>query len=170
MTTACSFSKKNIPIIPQDQNSHQTMTRFGCVGFSMYAFFAPKATILLVYIPANIKMNFIWKDNFFPKSASSVSRSQADLAKRKLIGWSIDFNSWTNWTLYSVILRSLCTIRLNDVSYMLNCYERRWIDVDEVSHTPSATAAIFSSVRTVFGYSRFDLWMRMPVSFTFSTR
>ena len=33
----CSFSKKNCPIIAQDQNPHQTVTRFGCVRFSMYA-------------------------------------------------------------------------------------------------------------------------------------
>ena len=34
---------------------------------------------------------------------SAVSRSQAHLAKRKCIGWSIGFNSWTNWTLYGII-------------------------------------------------------------------
>ena len=28
-------------------------------------FCAPNATILLVYIPANLKMSFIWKDDFF---------------------------------------------------------------------------------------------------------
>ena len=33
----CSFPKKNGPIKPLDQNTHQTVTRFGCVGFSMYA-------------------------------------------------------------------------------------------------------------------------------------
>ena len=63
-----SFSKKNYPIIPLDQNPHQRLTRFGCVGFSMYAcgfFCAPNATILLVYILAKIKMSFIWKDDFF---------------------------------------------------------------------------------------------------------
>ena len=65
---------------PKSANS---ATRFACVGFSVYA------TILLVYIPAKIGMSFIWKDDFFlPKSASSVSRSQAHLAKWKRIGWS----------------------------------------------------------------------------------
>ena len=34
---SCSFSKKNGPIMPLDQNPHQTETRFVCVGFSMYA-------------------------------------------------------------------------------------------------------------------------------------
>ena len=54
---------------------------------------------------------------------SSVSRSQEHLAKRKSIGWSIGFNSGTNWTLYGVILRPLSKIRLNDVSEMFNCIE-----------------------------------------------
>ena len=40
-------------------------------------FLYPKRDNLLVYIPAKIKMSFIWKDDFLPKSASSVSRSQA---------------------------------------------------------------------------------------------
>ena len=35
--------------------------------FNVYVrvFCAPNATILLVYIPAKIKMSFIWKDDFF---------------------------------------------------------------------------------------------------------
>ena len=46
-------------------------------------FCAPNVSILLVYIPAKIKMSFIWKDNFFflPKSASAINPSQANLAK-----------------------------------------------------------------------------------------
>ena len=104
---------------------------------------------------------------FLPKSASSLSWSQAHLAKRKRIGWSIGFNSWTNWNLYGVIPRSLRKIHLNDVSGMFKCWEWRWIDVDGASHTLSATAAIFPGVRTVFGFLLFGLAMRMPVSFTF---
>ena len=40
-------------------------------------FCASNATILIVYIPAKIKMSFIWKDNCFccQKSAFSISRS-----------------------------------------------------------------------------------------------
>ena len=104
---------------------------------------------------------------FSPKSTSSVSRSQAHLAKRKLIEWSIGFNFWINWTLYGVIPRSLCKIRLNDVSEMFKCWEQWWIDVDGASYTLSATTAIFSGVRTVLCFSRFGLSMRMPVSFPF---
>ena len=85
--TFCSFSKKNDPIMSLGQIPHQTVTRFKCVGFSMYAygFSVPQnATILLVYMPDKIKMSFIWKDDFFlPKSAYSVSRSQAHLFVRR---------------------------------------------------------------------------------------
>ena len=85
-----------------------------------------------------------WFFFFLTKSASSVSRSQTHLAKRKRIRWSMGLNSWTNWTFYVVISRPLCKIRLNDVSEMFNCWERRWIDVDGASHTLSGTAGIFS--------------------------
>ena len=78
------------------------------------------------------------------------------------------FNSWTNWTvLYGVIPRPLCKIRLNDVSEMFNCWERRWIHVDGASHTLSTIAAIFSGVCIVFSFSRFGLSMRMPSFFHF---
>ena len=49
----------------------------------VWVFCGPNATILLVYIPAKIKMSFIWKDNFFFQNRiSSVSGPQAQLAKR----------------------------------------------------------------------------------------
>ena len=62
-----------------DQNPQQRLTRYAC-GFSV----AQMKQFLLVYIPAKIKMRFIWKDDFFflPKSSSSISRTQAHLAKR----------------------------------------------------------------------------------------
>ena len=37
MASPYSFSQKNCPIMPLDQNPHQTVTRFGRIGFSMYA-------------------------------------------------------------------------------------------------------------------------------------
>ena len=36
-TCPYSFSKKNGLIMPLDQSPHQTLTRFGCIGFSIYA-------------------------------------------------------------------------------------------------------------------------------------
>ena len=39
--------------------------RFGLFNVCMLVFCAPNAIILLVYIPAKIKMSFIWKDDFF---------------------------------------------------------------------------------------------------------
>ena len=126
--------------------------------------------ISLVYIPAQIKMSFIWKDDFLSKSAFYASQSQAHLAKQKRIVWSIDFNSWGNCTLHGIIPRYLCQIPLNYVSEIFICWERRWIDVDGASRILSVTAAIFSGVRTDFGFSRFGLSMSVPVSFTFFTR
>ena len=52
-----------------------------------------------------------------------------------------------------------CSIVENDVELMLMAL-----------HTLSATAAILTGVHTVFGFSRFGLSMRMPVSFTFFKR
>ena len=77
----CSFSNKNDPIIPLDQNPHQIVTRFGCVGFSMRGcgFSVPQTRqyCLFTYPPrskwaSSEKMIF-----FLSKSASSVSRSVA---------------------------------------------------------------------------------------------
>ena len=46
------ISKKNCPIMTLDQHPHQTVTRYGCVGFSMY--------------PCGFSvMSLIWTDNFF---------------------------------------------------------------------------------------------------------
>ena len=128
--------------MPLDQNPQQTVTRFGCVGFSTYTcrFSVPqmRELCLFTYLPRS-KWASSEKMIFLQKSASSVSRSQAHLAKRKHIGLSIGFNSWTNWTFYGVIPRSLCKIRINDISEMFNCWERRWIDVDGAS----LSAALF---------------------------
>ena len=123
--------------------------------FSVSAgFLCPKSDNFACLHTCQDQNELLLKRRFFlPNSASSVSRSQAHLAKRKLIGWSIGFNYWTNWTLYGIILRPLRKLCLNDVSEMFNCWQQRWINVDGASHTLSATAAIFSGVRTVF-----DLW------------
>ena len=65
--------KKNDPIMPLDQN--------WLFNECVRVFCDPNATILLVYILAKMKMR---KMIFFlPKSTSSVSPSQAHLAKRK---------------------------------------------------------------------------------------
>ena len=155
--------------MPLDQNPHQSGTRFGCVRFSMYAcggFLCPKCdSFACLHIRERQNGLHLKRWFFLPKSASSVSRSQAHLAKRKRIGWSIAFNYWTNWTSYDIIPMSLCKIHFNDVSEMFSCWEQRWIDVDGASHTLSVTAVIFSGVRTVFGFSRFGLSMRMRIRF-----
>ena len=110
--------------MPLDQNPHQRVTRSGCVGFSMYVcgFSVPQMRqFCLGHQDRNDLHRKRWY--FLSKSASSVSRTQAHLTKRK-----------PNWTLYGVIPRSLCKIRLNDVSEMFKCWERRRIVVDGASH------------------------------------
>ena len=75
---------KNGPIMPLDQNPHQTVTRFWCSGFSIYAcgFSVPQMQqfCLLTYPPRS-KSASSEKMIFLPKSASSVSRSDAVFPK-----------------------------------------------------------------------------------------
>ena len=63
-------------IVSPGQNPHQTVTRFGCVGFSMLQF------CLFTYPPRSKWASSEKMICFLPKSAFSVSRSQAHLAKR----------------------------------------------------------------------------------------
>ena len=75
-SSSCSFSKKNGPIVPLDQNAHQTVTRFGCVDFSMYAcgFSVPQMRQFCLFTyPPRSKWVSSEKEIFFPKSASSIS-------------------------------------------------------------------------------------------------
>ena len=77
---------------------------------------APNETILLVYIPAKIRMSFISKDDFFAKIGifcKSIAGPLSEANTHWIVNW---INSWTNWTLYGVIPRSLCKIRPNDVA------------------------------------------------------
>ena len=95
-------------------NSDSFWVAFQCMRAG---FLCPKYDNFACLHTRQDQSEFHWKYDFFIlKSTSSVSRSQAHLAKRKRIGWSINFNSWTNWTLYDVIPRSLCKIHLNGVS------------------------------------------------------
>ena len=75
--------------MPLDQNPHQTATRLGCVGFSMYpcGFSVPQMRQFCLYTyPPRSKWASFEKMFFFPKSISSVGQSQAYLPKRKRIG------------------------------------------------------------------------------------
>ena len=66
-----------------DQNPHQAVTRFGCVGF-----LCPKCDNSACSHTCQDQNELHLKRWFFlPKSASSESRLQAHLAKRKRIGW-----------------------------------------------------------------------------------
>ena len=72
--------------MPLDQNLHQTVTRFACVDFSMYAcgfsMLQMRQFCLFTYLPSSKLTSSENMFFFLPKSASSVSQSQAHLAKR----------------------------------------------------------------------------------------
>ena len=85
VTASYLFSKKNGPIMPLDPNLHQRVTRFACVGSSMYAcgFSVPQLRQFCLFIyPPRSKWASSENMMLLPKSASCVSRSQAHLAKR----------------------------------------------------------------------------------------
>ena len=72
--------EENYPIMPLDQNTHQTMTRFGCVGFLMYAcgFLCPKCeNFACLHTRQGQNVLHVKRYFFMPKSASSVRRLQA---------------------------------------------------------------------------------------------
>ena len=128
--THWSFSKKNANM-PLNQNPHQKVILFGCVGFSNNAreFSVPQRRQFYIFTyPLRSKWASSGKMIFFflPKSASSVSRSQIHLAKRKRIEWSIGFNSWIFMASYQghyakfISMMSLkCLIVENDGELML---------------------------------------------------
>ena len=152
--------------MPLDQNSHQTVARFGCVDFSMYACEFPvpqmRRFCLFTYLPrskwaSSVKMIFS-KIGIFCKS---ITGPLSEAKTHWMLNWlqllkQLDFVLASYQGLYAKFV------------LIFNCWERRWIDVDGSSRTLSVTAAIFWGVRSVFGFSRFGLTMRMPVSLTFS--
>ena len=70
----CSFSKKNGQIMPLDQNLSQAVTRFGCVGFSMYAcgFSVPQMLQFCL---------FTYDDFFFCQNRHSQDNEHAELTE-----------------------------------------------------------------------------------------
>ena len=103
---------------------------------------------------------------FLPKSASSVSWSQALDGQLVLTPEQIELCMASCQGLYAKfgsMMSSKCSIVENNGELMLMALHTHFI-------LGCSTAAIFSDVRTVFGFSRFaGLSMRMPVSFTFFT-
>ena len=103
-------------------------------------------------------MSFIWKDEngIFYKSIASRLRE----AKTR---WMVNCLLLLNQL--NFVGRHTKVFMQNSSQWCLRNVLRRWIDVDGASHTLSGTAAIFSDVCIVFGFSRFGLSMRMPASF-----
>ena len=79
---------------------------------------------------------------FLPKSASSVSRSQAQLAKRKCIGWLIGFNSKV-FAKFVAMVSPKCSIVENDNEVMLMALHTHYSRVYELFLTFHALVANF---------------------------
>ena len=81
----CSFTKKSGPVMPLDQNPHQTVNRFGCVGFSMYTCGCPvpqmRQFCLFTY-PLKLKWASSEKMIFFAKIGNSTQAYFPVLFKR----------------------------------------------------------------------------------------
>ena len=127
-------------------------------------FCAPNATILLVYISAKIKMSFHLKIWFFFAKTTVFCKWIAGPLSEGKTHWMVNWLQLLNqlnfvWLHTKVFMQNSSQWCLRNVQ---NCWERQWIDVDGASHTFSSTAAIFSLVRTVFGFPRFGITMRMP--------
>ena len=79
----CSFSWHNYTSGPKSAPNSDSFWVRRLFNVCLRVFCAPTTTILLVYIPAKIKMSFIWKDDFFflPKSGKVMSQYFPSLLK-----------------------------------------------------------------------------------------
>ena len=151
-----------------DQNPYQTVTCFCCVGFSKYAcgFSVPQMRQFCLFTYPS----FICKDDFFAKIGIFCKSIAGPLSEAKT-HWMVNWLQLLHqlnfvWRHSKVLMQRSTQWRLQNVQLLRTTVNWCWSH----SHTLSATAAILSSVRTVFGFSRFGLSMRMPDSFTFFTR
>ena len=92
------------------------------------------------------------KRGFFFAKIGIFYKSIAGLLSETKTHWMVNWLQLLNqlnfvWRHTKVFMQNSSLI---DVSEMFSCWERRWIDVDGASHTLSATAAIFSGVRTLW--------------------
>ena len=132
-----------------EQNSHQTVTRVGCVGFSMYAcgFSVPQMRefCLFTYPPRSKWASSEEMISFLPKSASSVSRSRSENAlDGKLASTS------------------------EPIEFCMSSYQGFYAKFDSMM-SPKCfflPQQQYSRVYALF-FSRFGLSIKMPVSFTF---
>ena len=161
LTVTASFSINIGPIMPLNRNPHQTVNRFGCVGFSMY-----ECRISVLQMRQFCLFDWFF---FLPKSAFSVSRSQTHLAKNALdrqlasTPEPIELCMASYQGVYAKFVSMMspkCSIVENDGELMLMAL-----------HTPFLPQQRYSRVYALFlVISRFGLSMRMPVSFNFFTR
>ena len=113
---------------------------------------APNATILFAYIPAKIKMSFIWKGDFFFAKIGIFCKSIADPPSEAKPHWMVNWLQFLNqlnfvWRHTKIFMHNSSLWCLRNVELLRTTVNWWWWCA---SHTLSATAAIFSGVRTVF--------------------
>ena len=103
--------------IASGPNPHHTVTRFRLFNVYQRVFCAPNEKILLVYILAKMKMCFIWKYVFFPKSASSKNQAQGHFPAL--------FKRIHNHICSAIMVLSVC-VELSDINLTwAMCYHSR---------------------------------------------
>ena len=135
-----------------DQNLYQTVTPFGSVGFSMYGRgFSVSQIRQLSKCVSSDKMNFFAKISIFSKLITCLlNKAKTPESTPEPIG------------LFMASYQGFYAKFVSMMSPKCSIIEK---DADFLPQQP-----IFSGVRTVFGFSRFGLSMRMPVSVIFFTR
>ena len=116
-------------------------------------FCASSMTILLLYIPAKIKMSFIRKDDFFFTKIGIFCKSIGGPLIKKKMQWMV------NWIQF---LNQLDFVRRHTKVFMQNSSQWCLWNVQLLRTTVnwcwwctlSATVVMFSVVRTIFGFSR----------------
>ena len=105
---------------------------------------------------------------FLSKSEYSVRRPLSKAKTHCMVNWLQLLNQLNFvWRYTKVLMQNSSQWCIRNVQLLRTAVNWCWWCF---THTLSAIAAIFSAVRTVFGFSSFALSMRMPVSFTFFTR
>ena len=159
--------------MPLDQNPHHTVTRFGCVGFSMYAcaFSVPQMCqfCLLTYPPRSKWASCENMIFFFAKIVifcKSIAVSLSEVKMQWVVNWLQLLNQLEFvWRHTKVVMQNSSRWCLWNVQLLRTTVNWCWW---RLMHTFCHSSNIF--VRTVLGLSSFGLSMRMSISFTFFAR
>ena len=174
MATPCSFSKKNDSIMPLDKIRTKRRLFNVCVRV-----FIPYWNVAAKYLNKNISVpqmhHFFCLHTCQDQNGTHLIRWLFSIICKSITGplseaktlWMINWLQLLNqldfvWRHIIILMMSpICATVENHGEFMLML---------RAQCTLSATASLFTGVRTIYLLSRFGLSVRMPVSFTFFTR